>query len=187
MTKGAISMVCITNRIKVTSTGSSVCPRSLAKTSSTGIKSIAVQSWRIPVVDLEPEVGGLEELNVIMRKQFPQSGTRSTEFGERDAKLCKITFNAGLLFLSGLSFGCIQINWTNRQFMAVGLIDKYLKNAVRMSVWAADYSWDSLMVTGPCGLGPAISTHGGVSPYNFDCNVLLHSKIYSGSEGYRPA
>jgi hypothetical protein len=187
MTKGAISMVCITNRIKVTSTGSSVCPRSLAKTSSTGIKSIAVQSWRIPVVDLEPEVGGLEELNVIMRKQFPQSGTRSTEFGERDAKLCKITFNAGLLFLSGLSFGCIQINWTNRQFMAVALIDKYSKNAVRMSVWAADYSWDSLMVTGPCGLGPAISKHGGVRQHNFDCNFLLHSEMHSGGRGYRPA
>ena len=31
--------------------------------------------------------------------------------------------------------------------MAVGLIDKYLKNAVRMTVWAADYSWGSLMVT----------------------------------------
>ena len=68
-------------------------------------------------------------MNFIMRKQFPQSGPRSTEFGERNAKLCKIAFNAGLLFLSGLSFRCIQINWTNRQLMAVGLIDKYLKNA----------------------------------------------------------
>ena len=122
-------------------------------------------------------------LNVIMRKQFPQSGPRSTEFGERDVKLCKITFNAGLLFLSGLSFGCIQINWTNRQFMAVGLIDKYLKNAVRMSVWAADYSWDSLMVTGPCGLGPAISKHGGLRQHNFDCNFLLHSEMHSGGRG----
>ena len=71
--------------------------------------------------------------------------------------------------------------------MAVGLIDKYLKNAVRMYVWAADYSWGSLMVTGPSGLGPAISTHGGVRPHNFDCNFLLHSKMHSGGRGYRPA
>ena len=71
-------------------------------------------------------------MNVIMRKQFPQSGPRSTEFGERG--LCKITFNAGLQISYAFK------NWTNRQFMAVGLIDKYLKNAVRMTV-AADYSW----------------------------------------------
>jgi hypothetical protein len=56
----------------------------------------------MPVVDLGPDAGRPEELSVIMRKQFPQSGLRSTEFGKGNTKFWKITFNAGLLLLSGL-------------------------------------------------------------------------------------
>ena len=56
----------------------------------------------MPVVDLGPDLGSPEVLSVIMRKQFPQSGPRSTEFGKGDTKLWKIKFNAGLLLLSGL-------------------------------------------------------------------------------------
>ena len=80
-------------------------------------------------------------------------------------------------------FRCIQINCTDRQLMAVGLIDKNFKNAVRMSVSAADYSWGSLMVTGPCGLGPAISTLGGVRRHNFDCNFYCTVKCTQGAGG----
>ena len=36
------------------------------------------------------------------------------------------------------------------------------------------------MVTGSSGLGPAISTHGGLRPHNLDCNFLLHSKMHQG-------
>ena len=78
----------------------------------------------MPVVDLGPDAGRSEVLSVIMRKQFPQSGPRSTEFGKGDTKLWKITFDAGLLLLSGLYFSCILTNGKNRQFIAVGPIDK---------------------------------------------------------------
>ena len=86
----------------------------------------------MPVVDLEPDAGRLEVLGAIMRKQFLQSGPRSTEFGMGDNKFWKITLNAVLLLLTGLSLGCILVNGTNRQFMAVGSIDKCLK---MVSVW----------------------------------------------------
>ena len=56
----------------------------------------------MPVVELEPEALGPEVFGVIMRKQFPQSKPRSTEFGKGNAKLQKIMLNAGLLLLSGL-------------------------------------------------------------------------------------
>ena len=37
------------------------------------------------------------------------------------------------------------------------------------------------MVTGLPGSGSAISTDGEMRPHNFDCNFLLHSKIYPGA------
>ena len=61
----------------------------------------------MPVVDLEPEAGEPEVFGMIIRKQFPQSGPRSTEFGEGGSKLRKIMLNAGLLLLSRLWFDCI--------------------------------------------------------------------------------
>ena len=78
----------------------------------------------MPVVDLEPEAEESLVFGVIMRKQFLQSGPRSTEFGKGDNKLQKIMLNAGLLLLSGLRFSRILINGYNWQFMAVRLIDK---------------------------------------------------------------
>ena len=113
-------MVCTTNRINVTSTGSSVCPRSLAKTSRAGIKSIAAQSWRIPVVDLEPDARRAGSVKCYHAQTVPAIWTEVNRI--RRAR-CQVVQNYVLRWIAvliGLSFRCIQINWTNRQFMAVG-------------------------------------------------------------------
>ena len=41
----------------------------------------------MPVVDWGPDAEGPDVFGVIMRKQFPQSGPRSTEFGKGDTKV----------------------------------------------------------------------------------------------------
>ena len=56
----------------------------------------------MPVVDLELQAGESLVFGVIMRKQFLQSGLRSTEFRKSDSKLRKIMLNGGLVLLSGL-------------------------------------------------------------------------------------